>query len=256
MSETGWLVEEDYGGGFHWITLPEYAWPTRETEVVSRYDDYEVERHKWRNPIVRVKDAGQALRFARKQDAEAFIKMFDRFLLSPVATEHEWPSPPAGLAETLFDAIAHGDEAHRSWLQKAIADHFAGRPVERQSPPAGGPRVGEIAKACDLIEQYIADYYAAKYPSDEWVPNLTNMIACRVSDIRGALSAGPHTEVLSAPILRRIEQARQEERLYEGIIYENSRPRTDKWITLRSSDFEALYALLTSFGQRGEVDDG
>jgi hypothetical protein len=32
--------------------------------------------------------------------------------------------------ETLFDAIAHGDEKHREWLKQAIADHFAGKPVQ------------------------------------------------------------------------------------------------------------------------------
>jgi len=30
---------------------------------------------------------------------------------------------------TLFDAIAHGDADHRSWLKGAIAAHFAGDPV-------------------------------------------------------------------------------------------------------------------------------
>lgn len=34
--------------------------------------------------------------------------------------------------ETLFPAIAHGDDAHRAWLKQAIEDHFAGRPVQRQ----------------------------------------------------------------------------------------------------------------------------
>lgn len=32
--------------------------------------------------------------------------------------------------ETLFDAIAHGDDEHRAWLKQAIEDHFAGRPVQ------------------------------------------------------------------------------------------------------------------------------
>lgn len=35
--------------------------------------------------------------------------------------------------ETLFEAIAHGDAAHRAWLRSAIAAHFAGQPVP---PPA------------------------------------------------------------------------------------------------------------------------
>jgi hypothetical protein len=31
--------------------------------------------------------------------------------------------------ETLFEAIAHGTPEHRAWLQQAINDHFAGKPV-------------------------------------------------------------------------------------------------------------------------------
>jgi hypothetical protein len=33
------------------------------------------------------------------------------------------------LIDTLFDAIAHGDEAHRDWLKQAIDDHFTGLDV-------------------------------------------------------------------------------------------------------------------------------
>lgn len=36
-----------------------------------------------------------------------------------------------GREETLFGAIAHGDEKHRAWLKQAIQDHFAGRSVQR-----------------------------------------------------------------------------------------------------------------------------
>lgn len=31
--------------------------------------------------------------------------------------------------DTLFDAIAHGDDAHRAWLKDAIAKHFALTPA-------------------------------------------------------------------------------------------------------------------------------
>lgn len=33
----------------------------------------------------------------------------------------------------LFDAIAHGDEKHREWLEKAIQDHMTGDPVEKET---------------------------------------------------------------------------------------------------------------------------
>lgn len=32
--------------------------------------------------------------------------------------------------ESLPQALANGDDAHRAWLEKAIADHLAGRPVQ------------------------------------------------------------------------------------------------------------------------------
>lgn len=89
--ETGWLIEEDAGGFIHWIALAEDAWPR--TEVKDRRIGARTSRsfERYLSPVRRVKDANEALRFARKQDAEAFIKLFDRFLLCPVATEHCWP---------------------------------------------------------------------------------------------------------------------------------------------------------------------
>jgi rubrerythrin len=38
--------------------------------------------------------------------------------------------------DTLFEAIKHGDEKHKDWLQQAIEDHFAGLPVKRWDSPA------------------------------------------------------------------------------------------------------------------------
>lgn len=50
------------------------------------------------------------------------------------------------LSASLFEAIKHGDQEHQDWLQKAIADHFAGRPVGR--PEGSGNREAlEQAKA-------------------------------------------------------------------------------------------------------------
>jgi hypothetical protein len=37
--------------------------------------------------------------------------------------------------ETLFAALAHGDEIHRAWLKEAIEAHFAGKPVTPWSYP-------------------------------------------------------------------------------------------------------------------------
>ena len=84
MDEVGWLIEEDARGITHWIALAKGQWP-RTTSSTRPYVRYQ-------SPVERVKDANLALRFARKEDAEAFIELFDRFLLNPEATEHCWPA--------------------------------------------------------------------------------------------------------------------------------------------------------------------
>jgi hypothetical protein len=43
-------------------------------------------------------------------------------------------TPEAAQVESLFSAIAHGDDEHRVWLKEAIDAHFAGDPV----PPCRG----------------------------------------------------------------------------------------------------------------------
>jgi hypothetical protein len=82
--ETGWLIEENATGVIYWVALAEDAWPRTKENRFSRrlgFEDY-------LSPVVRVKDANDALRFARKQDAEAFMGLFRIFLLAPIATEH------------------------------------------------------------------------------------------------------------------------------------------------------------------------
>lgn len=52
------------------------------------------------------------------------------FEVSPAAMPKSAEVTPAvDLVSTLFDAIKHGDEAHREWLQAAIKAHFAGEAV-------------------------------------------------------------------------------------------------------------------------------
>jgi hypothetical protein len=52
--------------------------------------------------------------------------------------------------DSLFDAIAHGDEAHRAWLREAIEAHFSGKPVP---PPRGkGNTEAAIARMNKKIE--------------------------------------------------------------------------------------------------------
>lgn len=112
-AESGWLIEESCTGITHWIALAENEWPRyRVTTRRARMNgDYDREITEWRNPVVRVKDAGAALRFARKEDAEAFITLFAKFLLHPKATEHQWvdshlPTPKPAPADPLVEVVS------------------------------------------------------------------------------------------------------------------------------------------------------
>jgi hypothetical protein len=89
--EIGWLIEENAGGIAHWIKLAEGRHPYIEFRH-KRYGDLEQNRH--HIPIDRTKDTSEALRFARKEDAGAFMHCFERFLLSPFVTEHIWHAGP------------------------------------------------------------------------------------------------------------------------------------------------------------------
>lgn len=58
-------------------------------------------------------------------------------------------------AISLFKAIKHGDQEHRDWLEKAITDYFAGRPVERPRGSGSGEARGfarGIEAAMEAIE--------------------------------------------------------------------------------------------------------
>lgn len=54
-------------------------------------------------------------------------------------------------AETLFDAIKHGDEDHQAWLKEAIRCHFAGEPMPEYV--AGKSKVGQkVAEFFDNLQ--------------------------------------------------------------------------------------------------------
>lgn len=58
-------------------------------------------------------------------------------LPSPQSDAEFWRIHAGTLAErieTLFDAIAHGDEEHRAWLKEAIDCHILAKPI----PPVRG----------------------------------------------------------------------------------------------------------------------
>lgn len=89
-TETGWLIELPLtaarGGRLCWVALSDGAFPLFRT--LSHNEDYDFQRAE--TPLIFTPDHNAALRFARKQDAEAFMTKFDRFLVHAVATEHQW----------------------------------------------------------------------------------------------------------------------------------------------------------------------
>lgn len=72
--------------------------------------------------------------------------------------------------DTLFSAIAHGDQEHRAWLAQAIAGHFDGKPVEQprgmgateaQLATARNDALEEAARVLDGMATDKGDDYAA-----------------------------------------------------------------------------------------------
>jgi hypothetical protein len=110
--ERGWLIEDKSAGSIHYMALedePFHADPDHRCPTVRR---------RWLSPLRFTKDANEALRFGRKEDADAFVRVFNRFMLLPEVTEHFWPdigTPPATLGEYLdglnpLPARARNDE--------------------------------------------------------------------------------------------------------------------------------------------------
>ena len=50
-------------------------------------------------------------------------------------------------ADSVYAAIAHGDDEHRSWLREALDAHFAGLPVP---PPRGKGTEAYIPSGSDI----------------------------------------------------------------------------------------------------------
>lgn len=75
-----WMIETHGGPYIHWIALCGER-VTRDAWTTVRHGD---------SPLLFVKDPGAALQFARKQDADIFIRTFERFLMNAEATEHDF----------------------------------------------------------------------------------------------------------------------------------------------------------------------
>lgn len=86
--ETGWLIE-DRSPGDHSLYMKLGDDPIQCVDGNERRGRI---FGKFLSPLGFTKVAGEALRFARKEDAEAFVRVFKRFMLAPEVTEHSWPA--------------------------------------------------------------------------------------------------------------------------------------------------------------------
>jgi hypothetical protein len=89
LVETGWLIEFPWtagGGVLQYAALVDEQWPI----IKAIKSDESMQIEKYQTPIKMVSDSNKAIRFARKEDAETFIILFNNFLLHPVISEHKW----------------------------------------------------------------------------------------------------------------------------------------------------------------------
>lgn len=107
-NETGWLIESPFtarSGRLCWVAIADKPFPMFRT--LNHNEDYDFQRVD--SPLEFVTDSNLALRFARKSDAEAFIRLFDKFLIGPVATEHKWMNHvPKSPTQQLAEECPHG----------------------------------------------------------------------------------------------------------------------------------------------------
>lgn len=125
--ETGWLIEENAGGITHWIALSDGPQHWHKLADLEEHELFKAD-----TPVRRVKDSNEALRFARKVDAEAFIVKFDVFLLHAVATDHQWISNTAVVGDVKRIVAAFEDDPFVDDLrmqgttqQNARFEHYA-----------------------------------------------------------------------------------------------------------------------------------
>lgn len=91
QEETGWLIELPFtahcGGTLCYVALNGVSWPrfATKSKLKSRLTVQECN-----SPLRFTTDSNEALRFARRQDAEAFVVQFSSFLIEPVVSEHQW----------------------------------------------------------------------------------------------------------------------------------------------------------------------
>ena len=121
LVERGWLIEFPWtkhsGGALQYAALAKGKWPRYNTIRRTRL----VEHDEYQTPIEMVADSNDAIRFARKEDAEAFVVLFDRFLLHPVIAEHQWIGPDIA---AIPDRAALVGEVESLRLSNSLLEQF------------------------------------------------------------------------------------------------------------------------------------
>jgi hypothetical protein len=147
--EAGWLIEDNSSG--HTLYMAMVAdgrfGETKEKHIGRfKFDRYE-------SPLQFVKNANEALRFGRQEDAEAFVRVFRRFMLCPEVTGHEWPAPTAMEAARIPDPEATKlREALEPFAAVADDPCFAGHEDSYAPRPSRGrPCLGDYRRARDVL---------------------------------------------------------------------------------------------------------
>jgi len=100
QDETGWLIElpitASGGGRLCWVGIEEGA-PFPRFHTLRHDEDYDFQ--KIASPLKFTVDSNDALRFARKIDAERFAEKFSNYLLHAVVTEHAWTADAELIAQ-------------------------------------------------------------------------------------------------------------------------------------------------------------
>ena len=91
-TEYGWLIEMPItarcGGRLQYVALSDGTWPRLATLPVCSGKRAQILEYV--SPLEFTPDSNEALRFARKEDGEAFLRKFGHFILQGVVCEHGW----------------------------------------------------------------------------------------------------------------------------------------------------------------------
>jgi hypothetical protein len=110
VADRGWLIEENFGPVIHYIGLQDPHDHWRKLSEDGRNTN-------GRSALVGIirfcKDANDAIRFARAQDAQQLVDALGRLLTEPRICEHEWPvsTEPAPTIQPSAEGLA-GEQVH------------------------------------------------------------------------------------------------------------------------------------------------